>query len=1430
MTSESPRFFSEEDVREIGFAQNSVRIWLPDQHDHIQKTVRTSRKFYEPDLLAESFEKVNPGDLVIDVGANIGNHTLFWAGICKADVIAVEPNRSALEILNKNLALNGLEDSVSVIDCAVSSRYGQGELIENQVDNMGTAALRSNSAGSIRVDTLDSIVPEASVSLVKVDTEGHDLDVLKGSAGLLSRARPLIYCEAENDEARVLIDQYLGSLGYRRVIRYCHTPTHLYTPSDDVPSQAQQLRLSTDEIGAAISRTEEAVRADLRRTKFSSEAFHGELKALVSSLTKGQSALVSENRAQLQVMQAEVERLRLLGERQWLDHIQAERQRAQQKIEALSREWQVASGNFEQKVAELESELEKSMAAREKLSDTVDANSREMARLRAEAQIGAQSAEQKSREVRLLRESVSYRLGNALVELVADPRAGFARFPARILGLFSNQKSRVKGSQNRSVDFKMTPAAAAPVDHVASVQQYLPQGRFQTGKLVFEDNLTSGFGPWLPNQDVKLGAEGKVAINQGVSTPGILRKCDVKEGRFYRLQIHSLTSPAHGQLCIGVTSETHDQVLTPFYPVKDTSGTSVVFRVPSGCHTVRLAVVVQDPSEGDYFAIRRVELSEQSDMWEKSGPKRPHLAYRTIAGLASIPSRAQSLSDVVASLSPQVDEIRIFLNGYASVPEWLNDKPRVKVFRSQDFADYGDAGKFFKIDPQNPEYYFTCDDDILYPVDYVDSMLSELLIRRDQAVVGVHGVLIKQPLTRYYDDSSRYVFRHVNGLTYANSVHVLGTGTTAFRSDILGMRFRDLQAPNMADIWLAARAHHQRIPLVAVPRLPGWMTQSPHASAAESIYGASKTGANTAMDSGNVQTFVFRQLAPVTRYPDPVLQSPLKAVLGITTFNRKNYLEKCIQSFIETRDPSLCWTLIVADDGSTDGTLEYLESLRLPVELHIIRNQRRYAVGQTNEIFDLATTINFDVGFKADDDVVFEQPGWASLYLDGMRESEFDHLCYLNEQHFLELRLKDDPEFSADPVKHSSGKLVSHGSVEKCMGAFFTFTPRMLAKVGYGDEINFPIRGQWHIDLSARACRAGLNESQNFYDVIGSNQYISLQNNIDEAYRCSIPWSEYGEKVANAEELTRRAALIRDSNRVKIPREKAVSGAKAESVPPPRVEFNQVFDRVFVLNLARRPDRLESFACRARLAEIEFERFEAVDGSTEPYRRAWKSYSKGPLQPVPNRANPVTSSREYYLDYNSQAARLAFLEHKLGRKAIQTPGAWGYLETMKALIEKAILEEYESIVVFDDDAIFHRRFPERFSNIYKKIPKSWKIIQLGTLQYHWSDNWVEWCSEDLYRDYGTGLGSHAVAIRSCVFPMLLDHCRRFLLPYDEGALHYVRRTWPEDCYTVYPNLVIQDVGESDINSSVTQAAEGSSLENRYRWNLPDYAFERAEGG
>jgi glycosyltransferase involved in cell wall biosynthesis len=260
----------------------------------------------------------------------------------------------------------------------------------------------------------------------------------------------------------------------------------------------------------------------------------------------------------------------------------------------------------------------------------------------------------------------------------------------------------------------------------------------------------------------------------------------------------------------------------------------------------------------------------------------------------------------------------------------------------------------------------------------------------------------------------------------------------------------------------------------------------------------------------------------------------LRAILAVTTFNRCGYLRECLESWAATHNRAYDWLVVVADDGSEDGTLDFLRRLRLPADCHIIRNIRRSAGGQTNTIFDLCRRLDYTMGFKVDDDIVFKKPGWDDLYLRAARQSGFDHLCHLNLRLWNAERRPAVPLAPDKPLAvDKSGHCVSFTDVYNCMGCFFTFTPRMLAAVGDVDEANFPVRGDWHIDYSARAARAGFNRVEAFFDARGSNAFIDIQNNLKSIYLHTIePHSPAMRRLATPAERERRRAIVYDAARV----------------------------------------------------------------------------------------------------------------------------------------------------------------------------------------------------------------------------------------------------------------------------------------------------------
>jgi len=208
-------------------------------------------------------------------------------------------------------------------------------------------------------------------------------------------------------------------------------------------------------------------------------------------------------------------------------------------------------------------------------------------------------------------------------------------------------------------------------------------------------------------------------------------------------------------------------------------------------------------------------------------------------GIASIPSREYSLKITVDSLYDQADHINVFLNGYSNIPIFLK-KDKITVYRSQSIQDFGDAGKFYGYEKHNG-YYFSCDDDIIYPSNYVRTMINAIECSNRKAIVGLHGVVLNQNDFSSYYKSRRSL--HFKRLVERNEfVNILGTGVCAMHTDTISLTMSDFPFPNMADIWLGAKANKMRVPMVCLSHEEGYMKTVSYTEE-ESIY--SNSNGNT---------------------------------------------------------------------------------------------------------------------------------------------------------------------------------------------------------------------------------------------------------------------------------------------------------------------------------------------------------------------------------------------------------------------------------------------------------------------------------------------------------------------------------------------------------------------------------------------------------
>jgi FkbM family methyltransferase len=175
---------------------------------------------YEPEVTAAIRGHARSGMTVLDVGANIGAHTLLLAGLVgtAGRVIAFEPTDYAFEKLQRNLALNDVPQ-VEPVKVALSDHRSGVQLVDFRSSWM-TNGGRKDGVSSVRFETLDDWCRArrlARVDLIKLDVDGNEFPLLEGGREIISGSKPIFIMEAVGphfeDDGRNPY-RFLEGLGY----------------------------------------------------------------------------------------------------------------------------------------------------------------------------------------------------------------------------------------------------------------------------------------------------------------------------------------------------------------------------------------------------------------------------------------------------------------------------------------------------------------------------------------------------------------------------------------------------------------------------------------------------------------------------------------------------------------------------------------------------------------------------------------------------------------------------------------------------------------------------------------------------------------------------------------------------------------------------------------------------------------------------------------------------------------------------------------------------------------------------------------------------------------------------------------------------------------------------------------------------------------
>lgn len=175
---------------------------------------------YEPEAVAAFLHVVKADGMVFDIGSGLGFYALL-ASRAGANVITFEPNSDNAESVTRHLEMNHLADRVRIVRQAVFSCSGRVtlEVSEGTSAHRNAKVLTSSADNATRAKVPctsldDFIVNNPKPTVVKMDVEGVESEVLKGADQLFRTCRPVLLCEVHDQANAQFVQEWLQERDY----------------------------------------------------------------------------------------------------------------------------------------------------------------------------------------------------------------------------------------------------------------------------------------------------------------------------------------------------------------------------------------------------------------------------------------------------------------------------------------------------------------------------------------------------------------------------------------------------------------------------------------------------------------------------------------------------------------------------------------------------------------------------------------------------------------------------------------------------------------------------------------------------------------------------------------------------------------------------------------------------------------------------------------------------------------------------------------------------------------------------------------------------------------------------------------------------------------------------------------------------------------
>jgi len=200
----------------------------------------------------------------------------------------------------------------------------------------------------------------------------------------------------------------------------------------------------------------------------------------------------------------------------------------------------------------------------------------------------------------------------------------------------------------------------------------------------------------------------------------------------------------------------------------------------------------------------------------------------TTIGIATMPEREKALEEALLSLIHQVDNIYVYFNNFeGDIPDYLhylkdNNDNLKYYFSEKEIGDLTDFGGFYKAH-EAKGYFISCDDDLIYPENFVSEITKACERYDNKCAVGYHGRIYQGKVKSYYHGYST-LHQIDQTLQRDRFIHIIAGCAMCFHVDNFKFKLSDvdyINYPRMKDIHLAIAAHKQKVPRVVLAHTKG---------------------------------------------------------------------------------------------------------------------------------------------------------------------------------------------------------------------------------------------------------------------------------------------------------------------------------------------------------------------------------------------------------------------------------------------------------------------------------------------------------------------------------------------------------------------------------------------------------------------------------